>query len=365
LLPLLLLVSHPAILCAQVPVEPVLAGRVLLGDSAMTSGTVLLHHVSQVAEGVLDSVAIAPDGSFVMLLPQMPDEGLGEIYFATVQHDGVLYPGHQIVAPVDLDSIYVIQAYDTLIVPPEGVPLALEQRSIFFEQGDADWAVTDVFQLRNDGSRTLLPREGGSVWRYPLPAGAREVAAIQEMSVDVVGFEAGDLIFRGAVPPGERFFVVRYFLDSLAVTIPTPGGIEMMDVLVREPSPTFDVEGLAQDQPIQLEAGASYRRFAGQNVTVPQIRLVLVEESPPPPVEWIAVVLALVLAAGGLVALRGRAGNAAAPARPSAGGGRQAILLEVARLDEEYEALQSPSPGRTKEYRRRREELLKRLRSQG
>lgn len=343
--------------------EPILAGRVLVGDTVMTSGTVLLHHVSQVSEGVLDSVAVAPDGSFVMMLPHMPDEGLGEIYFATVQHDGVLYPGHEIVRPIDLDSLYVIHAYDTLIVPPEGVPVTLEQRSVFFEQSDAAWAVTDVFQLRNDGDRTLLPREGGSVWRYPLPAGARDVAAIQEMSANVVGYETGEVVFRGAVPPGPRLFVVRYYLDSLAVTIPTPGGTEMMDVLVREPSPSFDVEGLAQDQPIQLEAGTSYRRFAGQNVSVPQVRLVLVEEEAPPPVEWIAVVLALVLAGGGVLALRGRSG--AAPAQATAGQGRQAILLEVARLDEEYESLKSPSAGRTKEYRRRRAELLKGLRSQG
>jgi len=364
LLPLLMLAASPTVSRAQVPVEPVLAGRVLIGDTVMTSGFVLLHHVSQVAEGVLDSVQVAPDGSFVVRLPQMPDEGLGEIYFATVQHDGVLYPGREIMRPIDLDSLYVIHAYDTLIVPPEGVPVGIEQRSVFFEQNDAAWAATDVFQLRNDTDRTLLPRESGNVWRYPLPAGARDVSAIQEMSANVVGYEGADLVFRGAIPPGPRLLVVRYFLDSLAVTIPTPGITGAMDVLVREPSPSFDVEGLTQVQPIQLEGGASYRVFSAENLTLPQVRLTLVEEEAPPPVQWIAVVLAMVLAGGGVLALRGRSTADAASKRAPAGEGRQAILLEIARLDDEYEALASPSAGRTKEYRRRRAELLKRLRSQ-
>jgi hypothetical protein len=188
---------------------------------------------------------------------------------------------------------------------------------------------------------------------------------MQEMSANAVGYEGGDVVFRGAVPPGARMLVVRYVLDSLAVTIPTPGVTGAMDVLVREPSPSFDVEGLTQVQPIQLEGGASYRVFSAENVTLPQVRLVLAEEEAPPPVQWIAVVLALVLAGGGVLALRGRSGAGPTPTKAPAGEGRQALLLEVARLDEEYESLKSPSAGRTKEYQRRRAELLKRLRSQG
>jgi hypothetical protein len=89
----------------------------------------------------------------------------------------------------------------------------------------------------------------------------------------------------------------------------------------------------------------------------------MVEERQPPPVEWIAAVLALVLAAGGLMAFRGRPHNATAPA--PYGGGRQSLLVELARLDEQYESEKSPAPARTNEYRRRRSELMERLRSLG
>jgi hypothetical protein len=185
------------------------------------------------------------------------------------------------------------------------------------------------------------------------------------MSADVVGFVDGSLMFRSALQPGGRQLVLRYFVDSLAVTVPTPGGMSILEVLVREPAPSIEIDGLAQAQGIQLEAGTTFRRFSGDSITLPEVSLRLVEESPPPPVEWIAVVLALVLAAGGLAALRGGRREGAPADAPAADGGRQTILLDLARLDEEYDGVKAPSAARTKEYQRRRAELMERLRRLG
>lgn len=344
---------------SQVVAEPILAGQVLVGDSVLGAGTVVLHHVDAVAQGQIDSVRVAPDGSFVMRLPAMPGGSPEEMYFASVQHAGVTYFGGAIMAPVDLDSLYVIQAYDTLIAPPEGVAVALEHRSLFFEPAGSEWAITDVFGLRNDGDRTFIPRPGGRVWSYPLPPGAREVSAEQEMSPDVISMIGQDIVFRAALPPGPRLFVLRYFVDSLNVTIPTPGEIEVLDVLVREPAPSIAIEGLVQEQSVQLEVGTTYRRFAGQEMSLPQIQITPVQETQPPPVEWIAVVLALVLLGGGLLAFRGR--SRPTPVPVGDGGGRQALLVQIARLDEEYEREASPSEARTREYRRQRADLMNRL----
>ena len=350
---------------SQVLADPILAGRVMLADSTLTSGTVVLHQLSQVTQGEIDSVAVAPDGSFVLRLPRVPDPAVGEMYFASIRHDGVMYFGDAITVPVDLDSLYLIQAFDTLIAPLEGVPVALEARSVFFEPSGSEWAVTDVFSLRNDRDRTVVPRENGRVWSYPLPPGARDVAADNEMSADVVAHVDGSVVFRAALPPGERLFVIRYFVDSLSVTLPTPGGAEMLDVLIREPAPAIAVEGLDQAQGIQLEAGTTYRRFAGENVTLPQLRLTMVEEAEPPPVEWIAVLLALVLAGGGLLALRGGARTVTAAPQTKSAGGRQALLVELARLDEQYESEQAPTAARIRQYETRRADLIERLRSMG
>jgi hypothetical protein len=41
------------------------------------------------------------------------------------------------------------------------------------------------------------------------------------------------------------------------------------------------------------------------------------------------------------------------------------VLIEIARLDEEYEAEPSPSAARTREYKRKRAELMRRLKVEG
>lgn len=374
LLPLLLVVALllPRGARSQVVEEPVLAGQVFLGDSVMSSGSVILHRLTSAAQGEIDSMGLAPDGTFLFALPSVPDEGAGEVYFASVRHDGVMYFGKPISRAVDLDSLYEIHAYDTLVVAGDS-PAALESRSLFFEPSGSEWAVTDVFQLRNDHDRTLVPAEGSWVWSYPLPAGARDVAPVEGMASDVIGQRGDSITYLGVVQPGlsQALVVVRYFVDSLAVTIPTPGAVQAIDVLVREPAPAVAIEGLVQEQSIQMDqSGSTYRRFAGQGVELPEIRITMAEETAPPPVEWIAVVLALVLLGGGLLALRrgpraaeapasgGTAGGAAAP-------GREAILYEIARLDEDYAAEAPPSQARTREYKRRRAELMRRLKGLG
>jgi hypothetical protein len=361
-LPLLAACLSAADAAAQEAVEPVLRGKVMLADAPLTRGTVVLHHVSDVIQGEIDSIRVGTDGAFAIRLPGVPDPTSGDVYFASVRHQGVMYFGQALTEGVQLDSLYLIQAYDTLLAPAEGVPVALSSRSIFFEADGPTWRITDVFQLRNDGDRTVVARPGGRVWSYPLPGLATEVVTGEgEMSADVITYEDGGLVVRAALSPGERPFpfVVRYTLASPAVEIPTPGTTEIFDVLVREPAPPLDVAGLAPAEPIGLENGGTYRRYAGEDVTLPSVRVTLGEERRPPPVRWIAVVLALVLAAGGLVALRSTSARSS-PVRPEP---RQALLLQLARLDEDFERQRSGSKTVEQEYRRRRAELIGRLKS--
>ena len=347
---------------AQVVADPVLRGRVLLGDAPLAAGTVVLHQINDVTQGEIDSTRVAPDGTFSLRLPGVPNPTRGELYFAAVRHSGVMYFGYAVTQAVQLDSIYEIQAYDTLVAPAEGVPVTLEARHIFFEpepNGTA-WRLTDVFQLRNDLERTLVARPGGRVWSYPLPDVATEVLTGEgEMSADVITFEEGSLVVRAALPPGERMFVVRYTLASPEVAIPTPGGTEMFDVLVREPAPPLEIEGLVPAESIEMEGGATYRRFAGEDVAAPVVRVALGEERGPPPVRWIAVGLAAVLAVGGLLAFRGGS-RRPTPVRVDA---HHALLVEIARLDEEFQGRTSPSNAAKQEYRSRRAELIQRLKT--
>ena len=344
---------------AQVEARAVLDGSVLVGDSAMRGGTVVLHRVSDIEQGEIDSTRVS-NGEFAFTLPGIPNPALGDIYFASVRHQGVMYFGPPITQAIDLDSAYVIQAWDTILAPAEGMDVALESRILFFDpQGDA-WTITDLFQLRNDSDRTVVARPDGRVWTYPLPAAATDVVTGEdEMSEDVIVYDAGSIVVRGAIPPGERMFVVRYTLASPEVSIPTPGTTATFDVLVREPAPPLEVTGLAPSESAQMESGATYRRYAGENITAASVEVSLGEEVEPPPVQWIAVILAGILALGGILALRARSARGAVDTPSNT---RQDLLLEVARLDDDYQRQASPSEAVTREYRASRAALLQRLR---
>ena len=331
----------------------------MLGDVAPQSGTVVLHRMSDQSGGEIDSTRVGADGSFSIRLPAVPNPARGDFYFASFRHDGVMYFGNFIEAAIQLDSLYEIQAYDTLLAPADGAVVALQARNIFLEPNGEAWQATDVFQLRNDEDRTVVARPGGRVWSYPLPAQARDVMTAEgEITSDVATYEEGQFVVRAALPPGERLFVVRYLLDSLEVSIPTPGETEAFDVLVREPAPPLVVEGMAPAESIELDVGQTFRRYAAENVTLPSVSITVGEPTGPPPVEWIAVLLTLVLAVGGLLAFRGR-GRVAQVARED----RQALLVRLARLDEDFESEPSPSAAATREYRRRRAELLERIKN--
>lgn len=340
--------------------DAVLSGRVLVGSQPLTAATVVLHQVNDVVQGEIDSTRVAADGTFRLRLPSVPNPMRGEMFFASVRHQGVLYFGQALAQAVQLDSTYLIQAYDTLLAPAEGVSVAIESRSLFFEADGPTWRITDVFQLRNDRDRTVVARPGGRVWSYPLPITATEVITGEgEMSADVVTYQEGSLVARAALPPGERLFVVRYTLATPEVEIPTPGTTELFDVLVREPAPPLEVVGLTPAESVELETGATYRRFEGAELSISTLRIMVGEERGPPPVQWIAVVLTLVLAAGGLMAFRGRS-RAPRPTR-AATDHRQAVLVELARLDEDFESRRSPSGAVRQEYQMRRAELMRRL----
>jgi hypothetical protein len=346
-------------IAAQVAAEAVLEGTVFVGDSVLEGGTVVLHHLSEGSQGEFDSLAIAPDGTFSFRLPNVPDPTRNDVFFASVRHHGVLYFGPAITTALELDSIYEIHAYDTLLAPAEGRMVALQSRGVFFEPDSAGWRVTDLFQLRNDESRTIVARPGGRVWSHPLPTEARDVTTGEgEVAFDAAVFENGELVVRAALPPGERLFVVRYRVDSPLMEVPNPGEPEALDILVREPAPPLEVEGLELLDRVEVEAGSTYLRFSGTDVSRPTIRIVESDVSGPPRVEWAAVVLALVLAAAAAILLH--PGRSPAPAEPAPD--RNALLLRVAQLDEEFDRPDLAAPD-LDEYRRRRTDLLRRIRS--
>lgn len=342
---------------------PELRGRVLVGDAPAAGAMVVLHRVDAVDPGEVDSVRADRDGGFLFRLPTVPDPGgRGDVYLASVRHQDVLYFGRPITTAVELDSLYLVQTWDTVAAPPGGAPVTVSVRYVLAQEIPGGWRITDLFELDVPGDRTWVAADSAPTWSYPLPAGFSElqIGGGDGGFTEVVAAPGG-LAVSAPLSPGPRQVIVRYTLPSLLTEFPVPGGAGEMDFLVREPAPSLEVSGLAPTESVEIEPGANYRRFSG--IGVPDTTLLVVEVPEPFsfPFEWLVVILGLGLAGVGLWATVGRG------PRDTAGGGasspRQGVVAEVARLDLEIERL-PPGAERDRLVRRRRS-LAARLRDPG
>lgn len=367
---------------AQQEATPVLAGRVEKGGVSVPDATVVLHRVTAEAAGEIDSVRVDTAGHFSFELPSVPDPGgRGEVYFASVRYAGVLYFGAPIHQAVQLDSLYTLDVYDTVAAPGGGADLAVAVRYIVARPIEGGWEVADLFEIANAGTRTLVPIEDGEpVWSYPLPAGIRDPTVGEgDVSPEASSIADGSVHVTAPIPPGQRRLVLRYFLDALDLTVPLPGSTVQMELLVREPAPPLEVTGLVPAESIPMGQGVTYRRYTGADFLDAAVAVVPGADTDGLPARNVAVMLALVLALGGLwaylrgspgarastdgsVVLKSRAASVgpAGPERGSASPSRRSLLLEIALIDQALED-RGTGPGEVSDLRRRRSVLVRRL----
>ena len=341
-----------------------LEGIVLEGDSGADSATVVLHRVFPDdpldVSGEVLSTQVGPGGEFQFLLPAAPDGDFqGLVYFVSVEYQGVLYFGSAIAAVEQLDGLYVVQIYEAEEVPREGVSLPVEERIVFVEFAGDEWFATDLFLIDNRGTRTLVAEDGGIVWSYPLPPGASQPElGDNSLPPGAITFEAERVRVSAPLPPGDRSFIIRYRLEELGTTFPAPGSTEGFQLLIREPSPPVRVAGLEALDVVDFE-GATYRGFGGSGLMDASLTIIETDPQSSPPLEWLALLATMVLALGGYVAYARPRRRVAAVPSPALG--REALILEVARIDDELaEAAES---GTQQELLERRADLLALIRT--
>jgi hypothetical protein len=370
---------------AQQEASPVLSGRVEKGGASVPDATVVLHRVTAQAAGEIDSIRVNPEGGFHFALPSVPDPGgRGEVYFASVRYAGVLYFGPPIHEAVQLDSLYVLNVYDTVTAPEGGADLVVAVRYLLSRPAEDGWEIIDLFEIANEGERTLVPASaGGPVWTYPLPEGIRDPTVGEgEIAPDASIIADGSVQITAPIPPGLRRLVLQYHVDDLDLRYPLPGSTGQMELLVREPAPPLEVIGLVPAESVPMAQGVTYRRYAATDLRDATIAVAAGEDPPEIPARNVAVIFAMVLALGGLWAyLRAARGAArsgalskadsrAGPIIPAgtgeAGGSgtRESFLLEVALIDQ---ALDAPGiEGReAADLRQRRSSLVRRLEDLG
>ena len=334
-----------------------LRGRVALGDAGVGSAPVTLHEVSLGGGSEIDSVQAAGDGSFAFELPSAPDPESGVVYFASTPYEGILYFGIPVNSVAQLDSAYLIRVYETEPAPPGSADFPVTVRNLFLQDMGTGWSVVDLIQVRNDGSRTLIPANGEPVWSYPLLGGSRDFeVADDDLAEGAVRFADGRMYVTAAVPPGERLYAVRYTVPGHQFVAPLPGRTEAMELLVREPAPPTNVTGLQPLPPVEVEEGVTYRRYAGNEIVDDAVGLLMGEEPQALPLAWMAAILSLVLAWLALYAVYRDPARATATADE-----RRKLVREVAVLDEAYAREGKVGSKARKAYRRRRNRLLARI----
>ena len=346
-----------------------LRGRVLLGEDPLASARVVLHRVSAGNSGPVDSLRSGADGQFRFDLPNVPDTStLADVWFFSVDHAGVNYFGTPIHTAAQLDSLHVLQVYDTTQAPAAGARLPLVARYTMLEGEPEGWYVTDMMQLVNEGERTLVAGPGGATWAYPLPAGAADLEiGGEQMAPAAARIVDGALRVTSAIPPGQREFLVSYRVPDPFVILRYPGVTGEAGLLVREPAPRLAVEGLASEQPVEMAMGVRYQRYTGVQLVDAVVSVQELDDLPELPLGWVVVGIALVLTGAGVfavlrphpaIALMGSATAAAdVDARLSPFERRQLLLLEVARLDEARPDGRAPED----QWRARRRALLQRV----
>ena len=150
--------------------------------------------------------------------------------------------------------------------------------------------------------------------------------------------------------------MIRYRLASLASMIPAPGRTASFELMIREPAPPVLVSGLEFLDVVALGPGTPYRRYVGSEMVDVDLTLVQTEEQGTLPLEWLALLVTAMLLVGGFFAY-------ARPRRRVAaelGQGREALILEVARIDNLL--AEAPAPEGRSEILERRAALLALLR---
>ena len=351
----------PAGVRAQAEVDPVLSGTVLISETPADSGLVILHRVTPEEAGRIDSTRVGAGGSFSFRLPNLPIPGSGEVFFASVEFDGVVYSGAPIADPVQLDSVHVVRAFPARAAPPEGLAFPVSRREVWIAEGPRGWEVTDVVEIQNPDSATFIAADGEApVWRYPLPATALAPRVLQAGPVTgPTRFDGTTLVAGNPIVPASNYYVLQYDLESIEMDVPLPGQTGLVQLLVREPAPAVRVEGLAQQPPEEIEFGSSFLRWAGEALQDQTIAVRLGEEGGGAGA-WLvlAAAMSLVLIGAASFLVRQRSNLAPAAARRL----RKDVLVDIARLDEEHGRVGGGEGRSGESYRRLRARLLDELR---
>ena len=328
-----------------------LSGRVVRvrgADTVPLPGLrIVAHRVGTDRQGPVDSLRSDPLGRFSFRVAR-PDTGA--MYVVSTLYAGIGYfsAPYSAAARAGSDSI-LLSVFDT---SSTGSPLDVAVRHLVVSAADRDGSrdVLDIVQVANPGTTTLVSRDSAPTWRMRLPHGIESFRVGEgDVPSDAVRRAGDSILVRAPFPPGIKqvvgIYVVPQGMRTLRIPIDQPTA--RLEVLVEDSLANASGAALAAANPLQLE-GRTFRHFSSTRVVRGETaEITFGAAAGGRSLAWVAIALsALLLASGGYIAARRRAGAGAAPEAPSApaAADQDALVRQIVALDERYASRRAETP---------------------
>lgn len=347
---------EPAPPTPEAPALGTVRGQVVNGTTGAAPPrglTVTLYAVDGESEHEIARAAVDAEGRFVI-------EGVApaaeRLYYAVAEYQGVEYlsPGAhflpELAAPLELPLVVFETTTD------RGAARVAQLHWIVLSPEPGLLRASEVWVFSNLGDRTLALPEGQALLEIALPDGAQLLEIRPSRASDRFALTAGGFSYATDLEPGTSSaqLIVTYDLpfDGRA-EFAQPLDLAVQSVVILAGPDALTVRGAGiSDAGATSMGGLAMRQYLAGPLAAGET-LAFAVGAPAFPLEALiggAVLLAAVAAAAiGWLRRRPRPARAAEAPPPD----RQALLLRIAALDDDFEAGRAPEA----EYRRRREAL--------
>lgn len=336
---------------------------------------VVLHRVGSDTAGPVDSARSQTDGSYRIRYRLSGLETA--IYFVSADYAGIAYFSAPLREPVVRGEAAEIYVFDTTSAP---IPVRVLGRHLVVSAPRADRhrEIVEVYELANDTTVTRVT--GGAAapaFSAILPERAVNFQAGQgDFSPGALVMQDGRMESHAPIAPGLKQLSFSYTLpaDAFPLSVLIDRAVEVMEVLMEEPTADAQAPGLVEVSPVSIEQ-RTFRRFLAQQMPANAVITVIAPALPsrqlaPMYVKTIALIAGALMALSLLAAHAARrrrrataalpAATARAPSAPvqNAAG---ALARAVAELDENFERRGETSTAERATYQARRAELKRQL----
>ena len=365
-----------ALVCGLVPAAAaqgraplVLGGRVVRvagKDSVPVAGQVVVaHHVTPDVQGAVDSVRSDAAGRFRIVVARPDSAG---VYMVSTKFRGIGYFG----APV-ADSERVAAGRLTLAVfdtSSSGHALYVAMRHLVVTTPEPGGArrILDIVQVENPGTTTRVSSDSAGVsWRLRLAPGVTDFQLGESDISPAAVRREGDVVLVGApFPPGTKQVLLSYTAPAgvKALVVPIDQMTARLEVMIEGGVASASGAGVKAAEPMAIE-NRNFTRYTAEGLDRgASLTLTFGTGGVRGNYVWLIVLLAgVALGAGAFVLLR-RRGPGPAPAAASRPDRPDALVAQIAALDERFEGREEETaPDAWTRYTARRAELKERLRA--